>query len=167
MRVNHSRIMKLVLLRRRVLTSYRLLKCKLGLRDVKVGKNASINENVHFTRRHKVRAGKNLLISRNAHMASNLQIGDDVMIGPYATFVGGEHIVDGIGDMPIRQSGVDDYKLTIIEDGAWVGCRSIIIAGVTIGKGAVVAAGATVTKDVPPYTIVGNGYAKEIRKRKM
>ncbi len=42
---------------------------------------------------------------------------------------------------------------------------SIILPGITIGEGAVVAAGAVVTKDVPPYTLVGGVPAKFIRQR--
>ncbi|WP_409014249.1 MULTISPECIES: acyltransferase [unclassified Arcicella] len=48
---------------------------------------------------------------------------------------------------------------------AWLGSRCILLPGVTIGEGAVVAAGAVVTKDVPPYTIVGGIPAKPIAKR--
>lgn len=161
----YRRFNKLILLRRSFLSQYRLFKCKIGLKDVKIGKNPSINENVYFTRRHKVVAGDNLLISHGAQLSSNLIIGDNVMIGPYAAFVGGEHKFDGIGDMPIRSAGVKEYKTTTIEDDAWIGYGSIVIAGVTIGKGAIVAAGSIVTKDVEPYTIVASDRAKLIRKR--
>ncbi|MFC5535793.1 acyltransferase [Rhodocytophaga aerolata] len=51
----------------------------------------------------------------------------------------------------------------IIEDNVWLATRCTILKGVTIGKGAVVAAGAVVTKDVPPYTLVGGVPAKVIR----
>ena len=53
----------------------------------------------------------------------------------------------------------------VIEDYAWVSCRAVILPGVRIGKGAVVAAGAVVTKDVPPYAIVGGVPAKVIGQR--
>lgn len=46
-----------------------------------------------------------------------------------------------------------------------VGYEAVIMAGVHIGDGAVIAARAVVTKDVPPYTIVGGTPAREIRKR--
>lgn len=45
--------------------------------------------------------------------------------------------------------------LTEIGEYAWICSRSIILPGVKVGEGAVVASGAVVTKDVPPYTIVG------------
>ncbi len=48
---------------------------------------------------------------------------------------------------------------------AWICSRSVILPGITIGEGAVVATGAVVTKDVPPYTIVGGVPAKVIGKR--
>lgn len=53
----------------------------------------------------------------------------------------------------------------VIEDYAWISCRVVILPGVTIGQGAVVAAGAVVTKDVPPYEIVGGVPAKVIGER--
>jgi maltose O-acetyltransferase len=51
----------------------------------------------------------------------------------------------------------------IIEDNVWLATRCTILKGVTIGHGAVVAAGAVVTRDVPPYTLVGGVPAKIIR----
>jgi acetyltransferase-like isoleucine patch superfamily enzyme len=47
----------------------------------------------------------------------------------------------------------------------WIGARAIVLSGVNIGTGAVVAAGAIVTKDVPPYAIVGGNPARVIKKR--
>ena len=47
----------------------------------------------------------------------------------------------------------------------WIGYNVIITMGVTVGDGAVLAAGAVVTKDVPPYTVVGGVPARVIKKR--
>ena len=53
----------------------------------------------------------------------------------------------------------------VVGNDVWIGYEAVILAGVTIGDGALVAARAVVTKDVPPYTIVGGVPAKPIRKR--
>jgi len=47
----------------------------------------------------------------------------------------------------------------------WIGYEAVILAGVTIGDGAIIGTRSVVTKDVPPYTIVGGVPAKPIRKR--
>lgn len=53
----------------------------------------------------------------------------------------------------------------IIGNDVWIGYEAVILSGVTIADGAVIGARAVVTKDVPPYTIVGGVPAKPIRKR--
>ncbi|XXN64924.1 DapH/DapD/GlmU-related protein [Enterobacter ludwigii] len=53
----------------------------------------------------------------------------------------------------------------VIGNDVWIGHGVIVLPGVTVGDGAVLAAGAVVTKDVPPYTIVGGVPAKVIRAR--
>lgn len=53
----------------------------------------------------------------------------------------------------------------VIGNDVWIGYEAVIMAGVHIGDGAIIAARAVVTKDVPPYTIVGGTPAKKIRKR--
>ena len=53
----------------------------------------------------------------------------------------------------------------VIGNDVWIGYEAVIMAGVHIGNGAIIAARAIVTKDVPPYTIVGGVPARPIRKR--
>lgn len=53
----------------------------------------------------------------------------------------------------------------VIDDDVWIGQNAIILSGVHIGQGAVIAAGAVITKDVPPYAIVGGVPAKIIKYR--
>lgn len=53
----------------------------------------------------------------------------------------------------------------VIGNDVWIGYEAVIMAGVRIGDGAVIAARAVVTRDVPPYTIVGGVPAKTIRPR--
>lgn len=59
----------------------------------------------------------------------------------------------------------DDKGDIVIGNDVWIGYEAVILAGVRIGDGAIIGARAVVTKDVPPYTIVGGIPAKEIRKR--
>ena len=53
----------------------------------------------------------------------------------------------------------------VIGNDVWIGYEAVVMAGVTIGNGAIIGARAVVTKDVPPYTIVGGVPAREIRRR--
>ena len=53
----------------------------------------------------------------------------------------------------------------MIGNAVWIGYEAVILSGVTIGDGAVIGCRAVVTKDIPPYTIVGGVPAKPIRKR--
>lgn len=53
----------------------------------------------------------------------------------------------------------------VIGNDVWIGYEAVIMAGVTIGDGAIIGTRAVVTKDVPPYAIVGGVPARLIRKR--
>ena len=53
----------------------------------------------------------------------------------------------------------------VIGNDVWIGYEAVVLAGVTIGDGAIIGTRAVVTKDVPPYTIVGGVPAKPIKKR--
>ena len=84
----------------------------------------------------------------------------------------GERVNVGAGTITCNYDGVNKHK-TIIEDGAFVGSDSILIAPVRIGKGAYVAAATCVTEDVPPDAlalgrarqIIKEGWAREKREQ--
>jgi maltose O-acetyltransferase len=69
-----------------------------------------------------------------------------------------EHVANDINFCSVSEK-------VVVEDYAWISCRSIILPGVKIGYGAVVCAGAVVTKSVDPYTIVAGVPAKKIGER--
>lgn len=58
----------------------------------------------------------------------------------------------------------EDHEIVVGND-VWVGHGAILLGEVRVGNGAILAAGSVVTKDVPPYTIVGGVPARPIRKR--
>jgi virginiamycin A acetyltransferase len=59
----------------------------------------------------------------------------------------------------------DNKGNIVIGNDVWIGYEAVIMQGVSIGDGAIIGTRAVVTKDIPPYTIVGGVPAKEIRKR--
>ena len=70
----------------------------------------------------------------------------------------------GLDKANVTDSWDNKGDITIGND-VWIGYEAVIMSGVTIGDGAIIAARAVVTKDVPPYTIVGGVPARLIRKR--
>lgn len=102
-----------------------------------------------------------------------LEIKKFVSIAQNVTFVlNAEHNVNTISTYPFK---VKMIKLCesesfgkgniVVNDDVWIGYGATIMSGVHIGQGAVVAAGTVVTKDVPPYAIVGGVPAKVIKYR--
>lgn len=59
----------------------------------------------------------------------------------------------------------DNKGNIVIGNDVWIGYEAVILSGVTIGDGAIIGSRAVVTKDVPPYTIMGGVPARPIRKR--
>ena len=62
-------------------------------------------------------------------------------------------------------SAWDNKGDIVIGSDVWIGYEALILSGVTVGDGAIIGSRAVVTKDVPPYTIVGGVPAKSIRRR--
>lgn len=108
----------------------------------------------------KVSIGRGTVINHSCllYATGGLTIGEHVSISAGTWLVTGSHDID---DPMFAVS----YKPIVIGDYAWIGMRATILAGVTIGEGAIVMAGAMVTRDVPPYAIVGGVPAKIIKQR--
>jgi virginiamycin A acetyltransferase len=111
-------------------------------------------------------------------------IGDQLIIGKFcmiasgAQFImnGGNHLSEAISAYPFAifghgWEGAMEGKNyphkgnTVIGNDVWIGHNATIMPGVTIGDGAIIATNATVTRDVPPYAIVGGNPAQVLRKR--
>lgn len=101
-----------------------------------------------------------------------LTIGNFCSIATDVMFIlDADHYTNHISTFPFKvkllgekQEGVSKGDI-IVDDDVWIGYGATIMSGVHIGQGAVVAAGAVVTKDVPPYAIVGGVPAKVIKYR--
>jgi virginiamycin A acetyltransferase len=89
---------------------------------------------------------------------------------------GANHLTEGVSSYPFAVFGGDwahamDGKTypnrgdIVVGNDVWLGYKSVIMSGVYIGDGAIIGAYSVVTKDVPPYSIVGGNPAKVIRQR--
>lgn len=93
-----------------------------------------------------------------------IEIGKNVMMGPRVNLMAENHNFERV-DMPMKEQGVTRSFIKI-EDDVWLGVGSTVTAGVTVGQGSIIAAGAVVTKDVPPFSVVGGVPARIIKSRK-
>lgn len=102
-----------------------------------------------------------------------LRVGRFVSIAGNTTFLlDTEHYFNNVSTYPFKVKMLQTQTSEsfgkgdiIVDDDVWIGYGTTIMSGVHIGQGAVVAAGAVVTKDVPPYAIVGGVPAKVIKYR--
>jgi hypothetical protein len=98
--------------------------------------------------------GDRVTIKCGVQLWDGLRVGNDVFIGPNATFTNDR--------FPRSKKYLAKYLETTIEDGASVGAGAVILPGLTIGQGALVGAGATITRSVPPRAIVVGNPARII-----
>lgn len=93
--------------------------------------------------------GDRVTVKSGVQLWDGLRVGNDVFIGPNATFTNDKH--------PRSQNAGFKLAMTWIEAGASIGAGAVLLPGVRVGAGAMVGAGAVVTHDVPPgATVFGN-----------
>lgn len=131
--------------------------------NVKLGKKAVIYYGAEIRASYNLVIGKGTIIGDNAILDARRGciIGDNVNFSSGVSLWTDQH---DYNDSYFRCMP-NKYGPIIVKDRAWIGPGTIILHNVTIGEGAVVAAGAVVTKDVPPFTLVGGVPAKPIAKR--
>ncbi|PYZ95432.1 bifunctional UDP-N-acetylglucosamine diphosphorylase/glucosamine-1-phosphate N-acetyltransferase GlmU [Alteribacter lacisalsi] len=142
--------------------------CVIGphteIKNARIGSGTTVKQSVV----HDSEIGKNVAIGPFSHIRPQSDIGDDARIGNFVeikktsmgtgskashlSYLGDAQIGDGVnvgcGSITVNYDGTNKH-LTKIEDGAFIGCNSNLIAPVTVGQGAYVAAGSTITDDVP------------------
>src|ERR1700744_6256147 len=107
-----------------------------------------------------IRVGRNVFVNQNCtfYDLGGLDIADDVMIGPNVNIITAGHPLE-----PSQRRSVTIGEPIVIERNVWIATGATIIGGVTVGETSVVAAGSVVTRDVPPYPLVGGNPARVIR----
>lgn len=156
--------------------------CCLGpnnhIKDCKIGDenhitNSVLTESV---------VGYRSYIGPFAYLRPNSVIGDNVKVGDFVeiknsnigdktkishlTYVGdsdvGKNVNFGCGTVTVNYNGKEKNR-TVIEDNAFIGCNTNLVAPVTVGKGAYTAAGTTVTDDVPEDALVIGRVKQELK----
>jgi len=137
----------------------------LGLR---IGDGSSLLMGLHIEVRGRPRPerpgieiGRHTIINANCHLdgRGGLRIGDNVSVSRGVWILTDEHdINDPAFSEVLAPVNIDDY--------AFVGSKAMILPGISVGRGAVIGAGAVVTKDVPPFAIVGGVPASRIGERR-
>ncbi|MGP4073780.1 bifunctional UDP-N-acetylglucosamine diphosphorylase/glucosamine-1-phosphate N-acetyltransferase GlmU [Piscibacillus sp. B03] len=158
------------------------------IKDSVIGENTVVKQSVVADSK----VGQNVNIGPYAHIRPDSDISNGVKIGNFVevkksvidtnskvshlSYIGdaevGKDANIGCGTITVNYDGTNKYK-TVIEDEAFVGCNSNLVAPVTIKKGAYVAAGSTITKDVPEKSLSiarsrqenKEGYVERLKKR--
>ncbi len=144
--------------------------------NIEVGAYTIYNDFVHDPRDFE----KNNVLYHYPVNGDRLKIGKfcSVACGAKFLFTSGNHSLRSLSTytFPIfyEQWGLDPKNIRdawdnkgdiVIGNDVWIGYEAVILSGVTVGDGAVIGTRAVVTKDVPPYTIVGGVPARPIRRR--
>lgn len=141
--------------------SHHLRRFFYRIAGMKIGKGSAIHMGARFYDPRNIEIGEDTIIGEFVVLDGRdlLKIGNHVAIASEVMIYNSEHDINDLNFKAITAK-------VIIEDYVFIGPRAIILPGVKIGRGAVIAAGAVVTKDVPPYAIVGGVPAKIIGERR-
>ena len=119
----------------------------------KIGSKCSLGQNVFVG--NNVIIGNNVKIQNNVSVYDNVTLEDDVFCGPSMVFT---NVYNPRSAIPRK----DEYRNTIVKQGATLGANCTIVCGVTIGKYAFIGAGAVINRDVPDYALMVGVPAKQI-----
>ena len=118
----------------------------------KIGKNCSFGQNVNIG--SDVVIGNNLKIQNNVSVYDSVILEDDVFCGPSMVFT-------NVINPRSHVSRKEEYRKTLVKQGASIGANATVVCGYTIGKYAFIGAGAVVTRDVPDYALMYGNPARQ------
>ena len=125
-----------------------MLSCKNG--DISIGSGCTI--------------GINTLV--HAMQGSDVQMGDQVLIGAMSYFIGsGPYGTDSL-ELPFKKQGMLPQGGIKISDNVWFGSNVQVLDGVTVGTGSIIGASTVVNKPIEDYAVVAGVPMKMIRSRK-
>ena len=106
--------------------------------------------------------GDKVLVGISNVIIGPVTMGSNILIAQNVVMSGLNHKYKDVSK-PISEQRVVTAEI-VIEDDCWIAANCVITAGVTVGKHSIVAAGSLVTKDVPPYSIVGGNPARILKQ---
>lgn len=119
----------------------------------KIGSNCSLGQNVFVG--NSVVIGNNVKIQNNVSIYDNVELEDNVFCGPSMVFT-------NVYNPRSAVSRKNEYRNTVVKQGATLGANCTIVCGVTIGPFSFVAAGAVINKSVKAYALMAGVPAKQI-----
>ena len=117
-----------------------------------IGEQCNIGQNVVIS--PQVVLGRNVKIQNNVSVYTGVICEDDVFLGPSVVFT---NVINPRSNV----SRKNEYRPTVVQQGATIGANATILCGITIGRYAFVGAGAVVTRDVPGYALVTGNPARQ------
>jgi UDP-2-acetamido-3-amino-2,3-dideoxy-glucuronate N-acetyltransferase len=117
-----------------------------------IGKNCSIGQNVNVGSQAVI--GNNVKIQNNVSVYDSVILEDDVFCGPSMVFT-------NVVNPRSRISRKNEYRNTVVRQGASIGANATVVCGHTIGQYAFIGAGAVVTRDVPDYALIYGNPARQ------
>jgi acetyltransferase-like isoleucine patch superfamily enzyme len=130
---------------------------------IDIGEGNCVQTGFRFGMREQLVIGNNCQINEDVYIQS-AKIGNDVLIAQNVSLLAVTHKFRSMS-IPIIKQGSTDVDPVIVGNGVWIGRNVTVMPGITLGEGCIVGTGAVVTKDVPPYAIVGGVPARLIRYR--
>lgn len=128
------------------------------------GKNVNIEHGAQFGNGFKIKIGDNSGLGIDCVIPEGSIIGNNVMMGPNCYVHSHNHNFSRT-DIPMIQQGLGENKILVVDDDVWIGRDVAILPGRHIATGTIIASNSVVTKDFPPYSIIGGNPAKLIRSR--